>query len=849
MFLSRCSGRRVSAPIMASLCISAACVVLALVSGVARAQEPVDPMLDGAGQAGGADAGGAEAGTSSTPVTSALDADSLYPAGDESKKQRAAERMAAQLSPEAKQANAQAEAQAKALQAAEAASAIGDLRTRLEAPGLTVAGGVSLGSYGGGFLYYYTLLRHQLAGGKPFAVVTGASAGSINSLLAALAMCAKPSWRPEQNLFFDTWVPVGMTGRGGVPGLRDERAVTSRALFSRKPIEYRADELGRIFSSSRLDQWSDQECETMLGLLATQLIPQRVSLQEVKPTSSVSRQMQKFLIKLSRRKGEQPKVTPDVSLVPRGLRDLYPILGHTKLAGGAPSDSSDPIEFSLLAELLKASSSFPLAFEPVRVPLTRFNAVSGLWEHACDNEAPGAPCRDPEFVDGGVFENVPLNLAQRVLTAWKPGAAGTIVVDTESTPWQRPEQAQEENRQLLNYVSNLAGSVLTSTMAAELFTAFDRAPELRAASSSVAFTVRQLPTASGHFFNFLGFFDCDFRVFDFYLGMLDAKAFVGHTGPLPVPNGFSEDWKVMRCFEAWYEASNAFTNYPGPHSLPACNDLKVGTWNAANRKWDADKGNTDLSTAQQRTRFNVVRLLAAAQRFREHEQAQANLGIVEETDVWFDLLQEQGISKLNDVSEAELSDVRLLVRDQLFDLLDALASKQRGGTGALLRLGVRTMANYVYYREPLFSLSLGLHALRGMEAGLGFSGRHMRVEGNLRLANINPRDDHEPGVDLRAGPRLVWAAGRFTGALSQIEPFAGCGYYGVLRPDGRSHSIAPEFGLYGVLIQHLYGSFSVSWRHRLWKEDGYNYDRYTKNDDSWSVFGSVGWRFLWGTAR
>jgi hypothetical protein len=89
-----------------------------------------------------------------------------------------------------------------------------------------VSGGVSLGSYQAGFLHYYTqyLLTHgryvrqfftsengsslDLVGG--FKLATGASAGSINAFLAAVAGCRKPVADPEKSLFFQAWIPVGM---------------------------------------------------------------------------------------------------------------------------------------------------------------------------------------------------------------------------------------------------------------------------------------------------------------------------------------------------------------------------------------------------------------------------------------------------------------------------------------------------------------------------------------------------------------------------------------------------------------------------------------------------------------
>ncbi|MEY4510287.1 MAG: hypothetical protein RLZZ450_2409 [Pseudomonadota bacterium] len=729
---------------------------------------------------------------------------------------------------------------------------------RLAAPGLAVAGGVSLGSYGAGFLYYYTLARHLAGEGAPLEVVTGASAGSINAVLAALAMCAEPSFSPEDNLFFNTWIPVGMEKQfDGTPGLRNLEAVTSRALFSRAPIDATANKLKAIFEDPHT-RWTQTGCSTLLGLVSTQLIPQRVGLQHLGDgvTPSVARQSQRFLIRLDRRPQQPPTLTPDISKVghpanPNELKDLFPILGRATLTKTDPL--IEPISFDLLADLLKASSSFPFAFEPYRLPSTvyRYKGAGGAWTYAHDPslDCPAgseASCAPPEYIDGGIYENVPLHLAQRMQSWWLLGNT-TVVVDTEATPGQRPERRDQARKELIPLLSGLVGSVLSSTMAAELFSTFEDNGALRGEASPVAFTIRQLPTASGHFANFLGFFDRDFRVFDFYLGMLDAQQFVG-TEELALPKGaYKEQWGVLSCFAAWRRASTGFTRFPKQGTIDACEALRVGHWDANKRAWKVDE-HSDLDGAVQKSRYNMVRLLAAAQHFRRHEENAPNMGLIPETDLWFSLMKTQQVD-LQDVSDEELDSVRLLVRDRLFGLLDALASKQPGTTSVGLQLAIRTAANMLDYREPRFTLATGLHAIRGFELGAGITRKQFRFEANFRLANVDLRSEKTKGADIRVGPRFVWAAGRHFSSLFQLEPFVGLGYYATYHPDGRSYGLKPELGVYLVLLQHLYLSAAVSTRHRLWKQASYDRAMYARLENSWEVFGSMGWRFLWQTAK
>src|SRR5262249_55958313 len=77
---------------------------------------------------------------------------------------------------------------------------------------VVVSGGVSLGSHQGGLLYYLSQflrsysehvrgaldIADQAIPGGDIRVATGASAGSINAFLSAMASCREPVDRPEE---------------------------------------------------------------------------------------------------------------------------------------------------------------------------------------------------------------------------------------------------------------------------------------------------------------------------------------------------------------------------------------------------------------------------------------------------------------------------------------------------------------------------------------------------------------------------------------------------------------------------------------------------------------------------
>src|SRR5437867_6883462 len=79
---------------------------------------------------------------------------------------------------------------------------------------LTISGGVSLGSYEAGLTW--AIVRYLRASDRvtDLVAVTGASAGAINALMAAVMWCEEPSEthdeHPDSNLFHDLWSSVGI---------------------------------------------------------------------------------------------------------------------------------------------------------------------------------------------------------------------------------------------------------------------------------------------------------------------------------------------------------------------------------------------------------------------------------------------------------------------------------------------------------------------------------------------------------------------------------------------------------------------------------------------------------------
>ncbi len=729
-------------------------------------------------------------------------------------------------------------------------------------PVFVQSGGVSLGSYGAGYTYYFTTARHQYfdeleqksAPGTPapkrsFEIMTGASAGSINAVLAAIAMCKRPPTRPSDSIFYRAWIPVGMTP--AETSLADPNKATARALFSRKPVDDAA-ELARGYFEDPSD-WRDTACDVILGLVATRKAMRELPL-KLDGTGSppkVTRQTDKFILRFSRAAvtpGQPPPQTEifNGDFAPAELQDAYPRLGRDGLAS--------PIPFNLVLRLMKASSAFPFAFEPVDLPISTFTYDAnkkdrGHWANQperCSSEENGICRGGPQYYDGAVYENVPLLLSEDI-GAWSPPGSRTLpalVLDYDSESFHRKEKpADDDSANLLPTFLQLAGNVFAANMGAEYFRAIENRPKDRQPTNGegrlLRFTERNLPPASNHFFNFLGFFERDFRIFDFYLGMLDAHRATGWE--LIAADPSQDEWKIFNCFKDWEAVSSHFKVWP-PATLESCRDFV--RWSRDEKSGEPKFATDDFDQLEKGLRAdkkkwsNLVRLLAAAQKFRMRVERQATKGLMGDTDAWFEAASYFGYA-YRDV------DGRGDMRDIINKQLRALATEQNGVVQTnLVRLIGQVIANQIEYREPRFILAVGSNAVRGVEAGLGF-----RVSDWFRPElHLTAQDVYLWKSDARAllGGRLrfVVPLGRLTGKFSsdafQLEPFTSLSYNWAIGRDPTWQTLGIDAGSYFVLLQRLYLSVAytkVDLQHnrREWR------DLVALNH----VMGFFGWRFLW----
>ncbi|MFP2924701.1 patatin-like phospholipase family protein [Pyxidicoccus sp. 3LG] len=420
--------------------------------------------------------------------------------------------------------------------------------SRAAAYSLTVSGGVALGAYEAGFLAY-AASASRADGVERMRLLTGASAGSLNGLLAILAACGEEAPGPTRSLFWETWIPVGYD-RLFVP-----EDVTPLGAFSRAWLEAQARRIEEVWNRG-----ISPTCDMVLGVSVTRAEPRLVHVAGGR--LPLPRMEEKFALRIQGRgPGRQPLVTN------------YAAPGGTRREPLLVTNAEGEVAFAQVRDLVLASMAFPVAFPPK--PLATCAAGATARPGVClSTEAHVA-----DYIDGGIFDNTPLRLAVglardglapaqdggplRWRDAPEPGGRRSptdvffVFVDPDATEYPAAPlpQGPREAPQLPRMVGGVLSAFIDTARSKELALLLEEEPEI---AERLALPRRHFPAASAPLGAFFGFFETAFRSFDFYLGMYDARAMLQEgaaAGPeqFEPPEGAGADWMPLMCMRAVYD--------------------------------------------------------------------------------------------------------------------------------------------------------------------------------------------------------------------------------------------------------------------------------------------------------
>ena len=362
-----------------------------------------------------------------------------------------------------------------------------------------VSGGVSLGGYQAGVLYIETeWFKHDPS--LATHIFTGASAGSANSLLSAVASCLPANPDPTKDPGYQTWMDLGYR-RLFVP-----EEVGPNHVFSRAPLQDTISRMAEVWKAGL-----PEKCDVTVGMSVTRLesVPVRIHAALTLPKLT-----ERFAFRI---RGRGPQRPPSIqSVVLPKYPFAQPLLPFR--SGESKEDTTENLR--LLGDVVFASAAFPGAFKPVELDYCLFT--------------PGNPveCKTPThkawFIDGGVFDNNPLRLAVQLAEQRFPQGLSISYLDPDLTAFPVPhkETKEEEAVNLMSMLTGVAGEFVATARSRELTSLAESRPKL---TERMFITQRNFPTMSELLTAFLGFFESEFRRFDFYIGMLDSYSTLEST--------------------------------------------------------------------------------------------------------------------------------------------------------------------------------------------------------------------------------------------------------------------------------------------------------------------------------
>ncbi len=357
---------------------------------------------------------------------------------------------------------------------------------------LIISGGISLGAYEAGYnwalLKYMGYLKyHAKEKNIDMKSIAGASAGAINTLMSAMAWCRSKEALDEHNsidsnLFYDMWTDVDFEDLFiNKDATLDPENQTS--LFSRKKIKSLADTIMIELHKPLYDPM----CKVPFGFAVTRVNPKEVTIKNITIDNKLFHIPFYFQVKSDKTGSVVDNLDSYIQ------RDNTIHLAKD----GHPSDES--IEHAMFA-----SSAFPIAFEQVELSYTYKDKLEKAL-----------------FLDGGVFDNVPLDLAIRLADHQ---SSDFIFMDPKnmrrSFARDKEDDAKNFRQSPINTGIELLMQIFSASESSVLYNTLSE--HFLNSDKQIHLSSRYFPITGMFLEHFGAFLDKRFREYDYYVGVYDA---------------------------------------------------------------------------------------------------------------------------------------------------------------------------------------------------------------------------------------------------------------------------------------------------------------------------------------
>jgi len=419
---------------------------------------------------------------------------------------------------------------------------------------MVISGGVSLGAYEAGYNWAMVKMLSKLRVSSKtinphLRSIAGASAGSINALLTGMYWCQKETVvynnSIENNLFYETWVNLGLEDL-----LIEGKSKKNRStLFTRKTLEKKA---GLIVKQLRKPIYR-KDCSVPLGISVTKATPIVEKFQGIKIKN------QHFSVPLQLKEKNSRLLLQNKKMPPSS--DFYisipGIEKHTKK----------------ISRVLFASSAFPGAFQQVKMQYIYKEKTHSSY-----------------FIDGGAYDNIPLQLAIELNTKAKK----FVFIDPNNMRKEEHDKKAKKPESIpLGFFTSNGMPLFDSVeifQSMKLYEAINKYFKNNP-SYSLLLSSRYHPLTGKFLGHFGAFLDKNFRTYDYHVGVYDAiyhlaqvfkaKGHFKHLSQIALMNQLKSKLNIDKNTEA-QKAYSMFLNVEFFHKKPKTTDRISAIYNAFN---------------------------------------------------------------------------------------------------------------------------------------------------------------------------------------------------------------------------------------------------------------------------
>lgn len=441
---------------------------------------------------------------------------------------------------------------------------------------LVVSGGVSLGAYEAGYNWAIIKMLKDLKGRRTIGdvklkSVSGASAGSINSLLSAMYWCQKSSVHlknsVDDNLYYDTWVDLDIEDL--IISGKDPNNKSS--LFTQKPLEEKGESIIKHLNRAIYEK----NCKVPLGISVTKVTP------IVENISGLQVKNQHFSVPLTFKEHNGRGVVVNRTI--SDSKDFYISI---------PGIRSDK---KRLIKLLLASAAFPGAFKHTRLE----------YEYKKERHS-------SYFMDGGLYDNIPVGLAM----ALDRNTSTLLFISPGNMRKEAPTKSVyvEHDVEPVGFLGSSLLPVFSSfdiMQSAKLYEAINQNFRDKR-DKRLLISSRYQPITGMYLQHFAAFFDRNFRLYDYHVGVYDAVYNLSVFLKKDYPDEFASSSlasmmdNLMKSLEidrnsTSYRAYEMLKNNELEGKIPETNDMFSAIFNAFNHvkpddiRYDADEFEEFLS--------------------------------------------------------------------------------------------------------------------------------------------------------------------------------------------------------------------------------------------------------------